>query len=106
MPKYLFAGSYTQAGLSGLIKDGGAKRRAAVEQLVAGLGGQLEAFYFSLGKDDFLIIADLPSNVEAATASLLVSATGAIQGHLTVLMTPAEIDAAAQGTINYRPPGQ
>ena len=106
MAKYLFTGSYTQSGLSGLIKDGGSKRRAVVEQLVAGLGGKLETFYFGLGKDDFFIIADLPSNVEAATASLLVSATGAIQGHFTVLMTPEEIDAAAQGTINYRPPGQ
>jgi len=106
MPKYLFTGSYTQTGLSGVIKDGGSKRRAAVEQLVAGLGGKLEAFYFILGQDDFLIIADLPSNVEAATASMMVHASGAMQGHLTIIVTPEEIDVASQKTVNYHPPGQ
>ena len=36
----------------GLIKDGGSKRRAAVETLVKGLGGRLEAFYFAYGEAD------------------------------------------------------
>ena len=106
MPKYLFSGSYTQAGLGGVIKEGGSKRRAAVEQLVASLGGNLEAFYYTLGEHDFVIIADLPSNVEAATASLMVHATGAVQGHFTVLLTPEELDIASQKTVSYRPPGQ
>jgi hypothetical protein len=39
MPKYLFEASYTLEGAKGLIKDGGSKRRAAVEALVKGLGG-------------------------------------------------------------------
>mgnify|MGYP001188130959 CR=1 FL=1 len=33
MPKYLIKGSYTQEGLSGLVKDGGSKRRATVEKV-------------------------------------------------------------------------
>lgn len=106
MAKYLFTGSYTHSGLSGLIKDGGSKRREVVERQVAGLSGQLEAFYFGLGEHDFFITADLPNNMEAVTASMMVHATGAIQGHFTVLITPEEIDAAAQGTINYCPPVQ
>jgi uncharacterized protein with GYD domain len=106
MPKYLFTGSYTQTGLNGLIKEGGSKRRAVVEQLVTGLGGQLESFYYGFGQYDFYIVAELPGNVEAATASLMVHATGAIQGHFTVLVTSEEIDAASQKTVIYRPPGQ
>jgi hypothetical protein len=36
----------------------------------------------------------------------MVHATGAIQGHFTVLVTSEEIDAASQKTVIYRPPGQ
>jgi uncharacterized protein with GYD domain len=106
MATYLFCGSYTQSGLPGLLKEGGANRRAAVQQLIAGLGGSLECFYYAFGQHDFYIIADLPSNVEAATASLMVHATGAVQGEMTALLTPEEIDAASQKTVNYHPPGQ
>ena len=34
MPKYLCQGSYTEKGLNGVLKEGGSKRRAMVEQLV------------------------------------------------------------------------
>ena len=106
MAKYLFTGSYTQTGLGGVIKEGGTKRREAVNQLVAGLGGTMETFYYALGKDDFIIIVDVPSHTEAAAASMMVNASGAVQGHITVLLTPEEIDAVAQKTVHYRPPGQ
>ena len=33
MPKYLVQGSYTDQGLKGLMKVGGSKRRAMVEQV-------------------------------------------------------------------------
>ena len=47
MPKYLFQGSYTEEGLSGLLKEGGSKRREAAEQVVKSVGGTLEAYYFA-----------------------------------------------------------
>ncbi len=37
MPKYLVQGSYTDQGLKGLMKVGGSKRRAMVEQLAKDL---------------------------------------------------------------------
>ena len=49
MPKYLFEVSYTPAGMAGVLKDGGTKRRAAAEALVEGLGSTLEAMYFAFG---------------------------------------------------------
>lgn len=106
MPKYLLQGSYTEKGLSGLLKDGGSKRREAVEQLAKGLGGKLEVFYFGFGGDDFFIILDLPGNVEAAAGALTTSATGAVKLRTTVLVTPEEIDQATKRTVNYRAPGQ
>ena len=42
MPKYLFRTRYTQAGVSGLIREGGTGRREALRQTVEGLGGTLE----------------------------------------------------------------
>jgi hypothetical protein len=58
MPKYLVQGSYTDQGLKGLLNEGGSKRRAVVEQLATEMGGNLEAFYFAFGSDDFVIILE------------------------------------------------
>ena len=55
MPKYLFQASYTAEGAKGLQKEGGTKRRAAVEQLIKSVGGKLEAFYFALGETDVFL---------------------------------------------------
>ncbi len=106
MPKYLFQGSYTEQGVKGLLKDGGSKRREAVEQLVKGMGGRLEVFYNAFGGDDFFIIVDVPSSVDAVAVSLAVNASGAVKARTTVLITPEEVDQATKQTVNYRPPGQ
>ncbi len=105
MPKYLFQGSYTEQGVKGVLKEGGSKRREVVEQLANGLGGKLEAFYFAFGGDDFFIIVDLPSAIDAAAVALIVNASGAVKARTVVLITPEEIDAAAKKTVTYRPPG-
>ncbi len=60
MPKYLFEVSYTPAGMAGVLKDGGTKRRAAAEALVEGLGSTLEAMYFAFGQTDAFAIVELP----------------------------------------------
>jgi uncharacterized protein with GYD domain len=106
MPKYLIQGSYSEQGLKGLLKEGGSKRREAVEQSTKGVGGRLEAFYYAFGSDDFVIIVDVPSNVDAAALSLAVNASGAVESRITVLITPEEVDQATKKTVNYRPPGK
>ena len=52
MPKYLFSASLTEAGLKGVLKEGGTSREAALKETAASVGGTLEAFYFAFGKDD------------------------------------------------------
>ena len=106
MPKYLFYGSYTEEGLKGLLKDGGTKRREAVKQAVESMGGTLEAYYFAFGDNDFYFIADSPDNVNAVAGSILGSASGTVKVKITVLITPEEIDAAVEKTMDWRPPGQ
>ena len=106
MPKYLILGSYSDEGLKGLLKEGGSKRRDAAEQAVQGLGGRLEAFYYAFGEHDFVVIADLPSNVDASALSLAANASGAVKSRMTVLITPEEVDHATERTVKFRPPGK
>jgi uncharacterized protein with GYD domain len=105
MAKYLWQVSYTTQGVQGVVKEGGSSRRAMVSDLVAGLGGTLEAFYYAFGDDDVYVIAELPDNVTAAAVSLAVGASGGARLKTVALVTPEEIDAATKKAVAYRPPG-
>ena len=51
MPKYLYQGSYTVDAVQGLLSDGGTKRRQVVADLISGMGGTLEAFYYAFWRE-------------------------------------------------------
>jgi uncharacterized protein with GYD domain len=106
MPKFLYQASYTGEGTKGLLKEGGSKRRAAVEEVMKALGGKVEAFYYAFGDPDVFLIVDVPDQASAAALSLAVNASGAVHLKTTVLMTPEEMDAAAKKTVSYRAPGK
>ncbi len=106
MAKYLVRANYVGDGVTGLMKEGGSKRRAAVEKLFGAVGGQVEAFYYAFGDTDLFVIGDLPDNASAAALSLAVNATGAATTNITVLMTAEEMDAAAKKAPGYRAPGR
>ena len=107
MPRFLIRASYTAEGTKGLIKGGGGTaRRAAVQEMLRPVGGELEAFYYGLGDDDAYVIVSLPDNVSAAAVSMAVNASGAVNLRTTALLTPEEIDQAAKKNIPYRAPGQ
>jgi len=106
MPKYLFQGAYVGDGLKGLAAEGGTPRVEAARQLFASLGGTLEHFYFALGKDDLLVICDLPDNQSVAAFSLAINNTGKAKGYVTPLMTPEEMDQAITKSPEYRAPGE
>ena len=105
MPKYLFTADYTASGARGLLSEGGTGRRAMFAQMLAGLGGSMEAFYYGFGADDLYIIADLPDDASATAAALNIGAAGAIGIRTTVLITPETVDEAAGKSVNYRAPG-
>lgn len=105
MPKYLFEASYLAEGINGLLKEGGTRRRAAVDELFNSLGGTLEAYYFSFGDEDVFIIGDLPDNASAAALAIKVNAAGVTTCKMTALLTPQEVDEAVKKTSTYRPPG-
>jgi len=105
MAKYLIKASYTVEGTKGLLKEGGSNRRAAVAQMIEGMGGKLEAFYFAFGEPDVFAIMDVPDATAAAAISLVVNSKGAAQVSTTPLITPEEIDAACKKSVAYRAPG-
>ncbi|MCT9008734.1 GYD domain-containing protein [Streptomyces rhizosphaerihabitans] len=105
MPKFLIQASYTPEGAKGLLEEGASGRRAAVEQVVTGLGGTVEAMYFAFGEDDIVLIIDFPDPVSMAAVSLTVKAGGALRTRATPLLTLDEIDEAARRQVPFRAPG-
>jgi uncharacterized protein with GYD domain len=110
MPKYLLRTRYTLDGLKGLIKEGGTKRREAVEQAFKSLGGTVEAYYYAFGGTDLFILVDLPDNMTATAASLVGNVAGTSKIEITVLIPPEEVDQATdlakEKMAAYRPPGE
>ena len=105
MPRYMIIANYTAQGEQGLLSKGGSARRDAVAEMVSGLGGQVESFYFAFGASDVYVTVDVPDNEAAAAVALAVNASDAIAIKTVVLLTPEEIDAAAERSISYRTPG-
>jgi uncharacterized protein with GYD domain len=105
MPKYLIEASYSPQGVEGVKSKGGSSRRDAVAEMTESLGGKMESFYFGFGDHDAYVVVDLPDNEAAAAVALTVNASGAATCKTIVLLTPEEVDAAAQRSVGYRPPG-
>ncbi len=105
MPKYMIHASYTAEGVKGVQSKGGSSRRDAVAAMVEGLGGSLECFYFAFGDADAVVIAELPDNEAATAIALTVNSAGGATTKTWPLITPEEVDAAAQRSVSYTAPG-
>jgi len=106
MAKYMIKASYSPDGIKGVMAKGGSARAEAIGKLAAGVGGTVESVYFSFGTDDLFAIVDAPSHEAMAAIAGTVGQTGALSRYETViLLTPAQIDDAANMTIDYTPPG-
>jgi uncharacterized protein with GYD domain len=105
VPKYLIEATYTLDGIKGVQSAGGSSRRDAVAKVAESVGGQLESFYFAFGEHDVYTVVDLPDNECAAAVALTVNAAGGASIRTVVLLTPEEVDAAAQRSVEYTPPG-
>ena len=90
MPAYLFQVAYTPQAWAAQVKKP-SNRLAAVAKMITASGGKVVASYYAFGKDDVVIIAEMPDNTAAASFAISVAAAGAVS-HLrtTPLMTPEE----------------
>jgi uncharacterized protein with GYD domain len=105
MPKFLFEASYTPDGVKGVQSAGGSSRRDAIAKMTEDMGGKLESFHFAFGDTDAYVIVDIPDTEGATAVALAVNASGAATVKTVMLLTPEEVDAAAQRSVDYRPPG-
>jgi uncharacterized protein with GYD domain len=106
MTKYLFRANYVGEGIKGLMREGGSKRRDAVIEALKSVDGSLESFYYAFGETDVFGVFDIPEQSGATALSLMINSTGAVNLHLTPLMTPEDVDEAVRKTPSYRAPGQ
>jgi uncharacterized protein with GYD domain len=105
MPRYLIEASYNAEGMQGVLAKGGTARREAIEKMLSDVGGTLESFDFAFGDTDVYVIVDVPDAVTVAGVAMRVGASGAARCTTTPLITPEEIDQAAQVKATYRTPG-
>jgi uncharacterized protein with GYD domain len=105
MSRYMFIARYASEGSKGVLKGGGTDRRTIIDKMASDLGGHLESFDFAFGEDDVFTTVELPDNKAAAAVALAVNSSGMARVRTVVLLSPEEIDAAAQQSVNYRPPG-
>ena len=106
MPKFLIEASYTPDGLKGLQKDKASGRHAALSHAVESIGGRVESMHFALGKDDVVVVLDLPDAGAAAALGFAASASGLVHTRTTALLTVAEMDQALGRNVAFRGPGQ
>ena len=106
MAKYMIKASYSAEGMKGVMAKGGTSRKDAIEKLVTGVGGSVESLYFAFGDDDVYVIVDAPGHEVMAAVAGTVASTGALSGYkTTVLLTAEQMDAAADMSVDYTPPG-
>jgi uncharacterized protein with GYD domain len=105
MTKFMVRASYTAEGTKGLMKEGGSSRKATVGNLIKGLGGNMEVFYYAFGETDVYVICDLPDSATAVALNMVINATGAVKVSLIPLLNVEDVDAACKKSIPYRAPG-
>ena len=106
MPKYLAQASYSVEGLKGLLQEGGSAHRDAITAAVASVGGTVESLYFAFGEDDLYVIFEVSDRARATALGMNIAAARAISWNTTALLTPEELDEAANVSVEYRAPGK
>ncbi|HEX7787046.1 MAG TPA: GYD domain-containing protein [Methylomirabilota bacterium] len=107
MPTYMVQAAYTSTAWNKLVQRP-ENRMEALKPVIERLGGAILAWYYTFGDYDVVVIFEVPSNINAAAASMAIAGSGAVKDFKTsVLMSPDDgFDAMllAQGA-GYRAPG-
>ena len=76
MPTYITLVRYTREGVMN-IKDSPA-RLEKVKELFKSVGGEMKAFYLTMGQHDAVAIGEFPNDEAVAKAALTAASAGAI----------------------------
>ena len=109
MATYMIQFSYALDSVKGMVAKP-KSRRGPAKQLIEAAGGKLHDMYFCFGEYDGVAIAEFPSNVDAAAASLAVGSSGAFaRVNTTVLITMDEaveaMKKSGEAAAIFKPPG-
>jgi len=88
MPTYISLLRYTQQGIADA--KGGPARLDAAKEGFRRAGGELKAFYLTMGQYDAVAIADLPDDTVAARVVLGISAQGNLRSETLKAFSEAE----------------
>jgi uncharacterized protein with GYD domain len=103
MPIYITQGRYTRDAVKGMIvrpED----RADAVSRLLSKAGGRLIGHYLTFGEFDFLLIAEIPNDTQAAAVLLAAASGGGVTGlKTTVAMTSIEAKGAFAAASDLAP---
>ena len=103
MPIYITQGRYTRDAIKGMIvrpED----RADAISRLLSKAGGRLVGYYLTFGDYDFLSIAEIPNDVQAAAALLAAASGGGVTDLRTmVAMTSVEAKGAFAAASDLAP---
>ena len=87
MSVYIVLGKFTQEGIT-KIKDS-PQRLEASRKSVQSLGGEMKAFYYTMGQYDYVAIIEMPNN-EAMMKGLLRGGSRGSVSTETLVAIPAE----------------
>lgn len=93
METYIILGKYTSQGIA-KIKEGPARIDAARKAMEAA-GGKMVAWYLTMGRYDFVVIAEAP---DVKVAASLLLATGS-QGYVSTETLHAITEAEFKGVV-------
>ncbi|HUF92141.1 MAG TPA: GYD domain-containing protein [Candidatus Limnocylindria bacterium] len=77
MPTYITLGNWTDQGVR-TVKDAG-KRIDAAKQMIKGAGGEMKAFYMTMGAYDLVTIVDAPDDEAVAKLLLTIGGLGNVR---------------------------
>ena len=106
MPSYMYSVNYTNESWAEQVKNP-KNRLDALKPMVEGMGGKIVACYYTFGKEDLILIVDMPDNVTAAAFSIAAAAGAAVMNVVTTVLMPMDEGVTAlkkAATAHYVPP--
>jgi uncharacterized protein with GYD domain len=77
MPTYMILFNYTEQGIRAIREAGG--RLDGLKKRLAEMGGELKAFYLTLGPYDTVAVVNLPDDETVAKLALTLGSTGNVR---------------------------
>jgi uncharacterized protein with GYD domain len=103
MPIYITQGHYTREAVRGMIVQP-EDRADAVSRLLAKAGGRLIGYYLTFGEYDFMAIAEVPNDTQAAAVLLAAAGSGGVSNlHTTVAMDSIQAKGAFAAASDLAP---